>query len=114
MVTEHGYSKAEAGRSLDVNPNQIRRWQLEFEADGSDAFPGQGKLTPDQNFGPGMSCSPAIGARIPSWSEFGCKPKSNQALAATNSRLTENDAFPGQGKLTPGSEIIKLDSGLGV
>ena len=48
LVTEHGYSKAEAGRSLDVNPNQIRRWQLEFEADGSDAFPGQGKLTPDQ------------------------------------------------------------------
>ena len=24
LVTEHGYSKAEAGRSLDVNPNQIR------------------------------------------------------------------------------------------
>ena len=22
LVTEHGYSKAEAGRSLDVNPNQ--------------------------------------------------------------------------------------------
>ena len=48
LVTEHGYSKAEAGRSLDVNPNQIRRWQLALEADGSDAFPGQGKLTPDQ------------------------------------------------------------------
>ena len=24
LVTKHGYSKAEAGRSLDVNPNQIR------------------------------------------------------------------------------------------
>ena len=48
LVTEHGYSKAEAGRSLDVNPNQIRLWQLALEADGSDAFPGQGKLTPDQ------------------------------------------------------------------
>ena len=24
LVTEHSYSKAEAGRSLDVNPNQIR------------------------------------------------------------------------------------------
>ena len=47
LVTEHGYSKAEAGRSLDVNSNQIRRWQLKYEADGSDA-PGQGKLKPDQ------------------------------------------------------------------
>ncbi len=48
LVIDHGYSKAEAGRSLDVNPNLIRRWQREFEADGTDAFPGQGKLTPDQ------------------------------------------------------------------
>ena len=40
LVTEHGYSKAEADRSLDVNPNQIRRWQLEFETDGSATFPG--------------------------------------------------------------------------
>ena len=48
LVVDHGYSKAEAGRSLDVNPNLIRRWQREFDADGTDAFPGQGKLTPDQ------------------------------------------------------------------
>lgn len=49
LVVDQGYSKAEAGRSLDVNPNLIRRWQREFEAEGSGAFPGQGKLTPDQN-----------------------------------------------------------------
>jgi transposase len=48
LVVDQGYSKAEAGRSLDVNPNLIRRWQREFEAEGCDAFPGQGKLTPDQ------------------------------------------------------------------
>ena len=48
LVVDQGYTKAEAGRSLDVNPNLIRRWQLEFEAEGSDAFPGQGRLTPDQ------------------------------------------------------------------
>jgi transposase len=48
LVVDQGYSKAEAGRSLDVNPNLIRRWQLEFEAEGNDAFPGHGKLTPDQ------------------------------------------------------------------
>ena len=48
LVVDQGYSKAEAGRSLDVNPNLIRRWQREFEAEGNVAFPGQGKLTPDQ------------------------------------------------------------------
>ena len=32
LVVDQGYSKAEAGRSLDVNPNLIRRWQREFEA----------------------------------------------------------------------------------
>ncbi len=28
LVTDHGYSKAEAGRSLDINPNQIRPGSL--------------------------------------------------------------------------------------
>ena len=42
LVTEHGYSKAEAGRSLDVNPNQIRRWQLALEADGKRCVPRPG------------------------------------------------------------------------
>ena len=48
LVEDQGVSKTEAGRDLDVNPNMIRRWQREFEADGTHAFPGQGKLTPDQ------------------------------------------------------------------
>ena len=48
LVTEHGYSEAEAGWRLGIIPNQIRRWQLALEADGSDAFPGQGNLTPGQ------------------------------------------------------------------
>lgn len=48
LVVDQGYSKAEAGRSLDVNPNLIRRWQREFAVEGNDAFPGQGRLTPDQ------------------------------------------------------------------
>ena len=48
LVQDQGVSKTEAGRDLDVNPNMIRRWQREFEADGTHAFPGQGKLTPDQ------------------------------------------------------------------
>jgi transposase len=48
LVIDQGYSKAEAGRSLDVNPGLIRRWVREFEREAVGAFPGQGKLTPDQ------------------------------------------------------------------
>ena len=45
LVIDQGVQQ---GRSLDVNPNLIRRWQREFEAEGGNTFPGQGKLTPDQ------------------------------------------------------------------
>jgi transposase len=48
LVVDQGYCKAEAGRSLGIDPDLIRCWQREFEADGSHAFPGQGKLPPDQ------------------------------------------------------------------
>ncbi len=48
LVVDQGYSKAEAGRSLGIDPDLIRRWQREFETEGSHAFPGQGKLPPDQ------------------------------------------------------------------
>ena len=36
LVTEQGYSYAEAGRNLGVNPNQLSRWRREIEDDGSD------------------------------------------------------------------------------
>ena len=48
LVVDQGYSKAEAGRSLDVRPELIRRWVGEFEDQGGGAFPGKGKLTRDQ------------------------------------------------------------------
>ncbi len=48
LLVDQGYSKAEIGRSLGINPDLIRRWQREFEVDGSHAFPGQGKLPLDQ------------------------------------------------------------------
>jgi transposase len=31
LITEEGYSYAEAGRNLDVNPNLLSRWKREFE-----------------------------------------------------------------------------------
>lgn len=37
LVTEQGYSKTDAGRSLDIPPNMIGRWmkELEQQSDGT-------------------------------------------------------------------------------
>jgi transposase len=40
LVTEQGYSVAEAARSLDVGENQIRRWRQKFEQESA-----QGELS---------------------------------------------------------------------
>ncbi len=46
LVTEQGYSVAEAARSLGLNDNLIRSWKQALDTKGTDAFPGQGKLPP--------------------------------------------------------------------
>ena len=48
LVTEQGYSKAEAARSLDINPNMLGRWINELEQQDNQAFRGNGKLTDEQ------------------------------------------------------------------
>ena len=45
LVTEKGYSVAEAARSLGIGENLLRSWKLALEKAGGDAFPGNGKLT---------------------------------------------------------------------
>ena len=37
LVSEQGYSYAEAGRNLGVNPNLLSRWRREVEEDGGDS-----------------------------------------------------------------------------
>src|SRR2546429_520859 len=44
LVTEQGYSVAEAARSLGLSDNLLRSWKQALEANGKQAFPGQGKL----------------------------------------------------------------------
>ena len=44
LVTEQGYSVAEAARSLGIHETLLRSWKQALEAKGPDAFPGQGKL----------------------------------------------------------------------
>ncbi len=48
LVLEQGYSKAEAARSLDINPNMLGRWINEHEQEDDQAFRGNGKLTDEQ------------------------------------------------------------------
>ena len=42
MVTEQGYSYAEAARKLDLRDNMIRRWKEQFALEGEQAFRGRG------------------------------------------------------------------------
>ena len=42
LITEQGYSVAEAARSLGVHETLFRSWKHALESQGTDAFPGQG------------------------------------------------------------------------
>jgi transposase len=44
LVTEQGYSIAEAARSLDIGEALLRSWKIAFQAEGDQAFPGNGRL----------------------------------------------------------------------
>ena len=48
LVAEHGYKLSEAARNLDIHSSSIKRWKKEFEAEGNDAFPGKGHMTPEK------------------------------------------------------------------
>lgn len=42
LVTEKGFSYAEAARQLGLRDTQIRIWKKQFDAEGTKAFPGNG------------------------------------------------------------------------
>ena len=44
LVTEQGYSVAEAARSLGLSENLLRNWKHALHDQGAHAFPGRGKL----------------------------------------------------------------------
>src|SRR3954447_7675541 len=46
LVTEQGYSVAEAARSLGIHETLLRSWKQALEAKGGHAFPGQARLSP--------------------------------------------------------------------
>lgn len=48
LVTQHGYSVAEAAKNLGVHAGLLRRWKTELGQNGPVAFPGKGHQTPEQ------------------------------------------------------------------
>ena len=46
LITEKGYSIAEASRNLGVEYSVLRRWKQQLTKDPSSAFPGTGHLSP--------------------------------------------------------------------
>jgi len=49
LILIHGYGVAEAARNLGLNANMLSRWKRELEKHGEHAFPGKGKMTPEQS-----------------------------------------------------------------
>jgi transposase len=47
LVKERGVSRAQAARDLGLHPNVLRKWVKDFERDPKQAFPGGGKMRPD-------------------------------------------------------------------
>ena len=47
LVTDQGYTRTEAARSLEINANMLGRWVKEQQADNGQTFRGNGKLTPE-------------------------------------------------------------------
>ena len=48
LVTEQGLSIAQAARDLGINDNLLSRWKKELEAQGPQAFLGQGNIQEDE------------------------------------------------------------------
>ena len=48
LVTEQGYRQTEAAKNLGIDRSMLVRWMREFQADESEAFRGNGKLTAEQ------------------------------------------------------------------
>ena len=48
LVETSGQTIRQVERDLGIGKGCLYRWRDEFEAEGTQAFPGQGRLTPEQ------------------------------------------------------------------
>lgn len=47
LITEQGKKISHVAKDIDVSEVTVRRWVKEYGEHGDDAFPGKGKLKPD-------------------------------------------------------------------
>jgi transposase len=47
MVVDQGRDLCEVADELGIRSDMLRKWKLKFEEDGSEAFPGSGRLKPE-------------------------------------------------------------------
>ncbi len=47
LITEGGRRISEVARDLGINENNLNRWKQQYAADTTNAFPGKGKLKPE-------------------------------------------------------------------
>ena len=48
LISDHGYGVSEAARNLGLHATMLRTWKRILEHQGENAFPGNGRLSPDQ------------------------------------------------------------------
>ena len=49
LVRTSGQSMSQIERDLGIGKGNLGRWKKEFATNGEEAFPGQGRLTPEQD-----------------------------------------------------------------
>jgi transposase len=47
MVVDQGRDLYEVAQELEIRSDILRKWKKKFESDGRHAFPGSGRLKPD-------------------------------------------------------------------
>ena len=48
MVVDQGRDLFEVAQELEIRPDMLRKWKRKFESDGQRAFPGSGRLKPNE------------------------------------------------------------------
>ena len=48
LILDRGVTTAKASRDLGVHANLLRKWVKDFETDPTHAFPGHGRIRPEQ------------------------------------------------------------------
>jgi len=48
LITERGMSLAQVARDLDIHENVLRKWKNQYLEDVQNAFPGKGRLKPEE------------------------------------------------------------------